>query len=40
MENNIKFYNNQNLGFKIISPEEAHKYYLNMRKQIRENKYI
>lgn len=40
MEDNIKFYNNRNLGYKIISPEEAHKYYLNMRKQIRENRYI
>lgn len=40
MENNIKVYNNsevvQNFGFKIISPEEAHKKYGEMRAMIEE----
>lgn len=41
LESNIEIYNKQaNLGFKIISPEDAHEYYDNMRKQIRENRYI
>lgn len=41
MEDNIEIYNKQaNLGFKIISPEEAHKYYDNMKKQIRESRYV
>lgn len=39
MENNIEYYNKRaNLGFKIISPEEAHKHYDNLKKQIRENR--
>lgn len=40
MENNIKVYNNsevvQSFGFKIISPEEAHKKYDEMRVMIKE----
>lgn len=39
MESNIEFYNSQtNLGFTVISPEEAHKRYASMKKQIRENR--
>lgn len=38
MESNINYYNNHNLGFKVISPEEAHKYYDSMRKRVRENR--
>lgn len=40
MENNIKVYNNsevvQSFGFKIISPEETHKKYDEMRAMIKE----
>lgn len=38
MESNISYYNSHNLGFKVISPEEAHKYYDSMRKRVRENR--